>query len=693
MIVKRIPLLSILLLLLCKLSAQQPVPCTTLGQTPATAFPVCGTDTFSQTNVPICVNRPITTFCNDGIIYQDLNPFWYRFTCFKSGTLGFMITPNNLNDDYDWVLFDITNIDPSAVYTNTGSIVTYNWSGNSSLESARGYTGRTGTVGSSTNVFVCATNPKELGGNPPYSDASTLNKMPNLIIGHTYLLMVSHFTSSQSGYKLSFSGGSASITDTVQPHMKSISYSCDATKIIVRLNKRMKCSSIASDGSDFTISPSISSITSATGFNCSNSFDMDSVVLTLSSPLPPGNYSVSAQNGSDTNTLLDICNSPIPVGENIPFTITPLQPTPLDSIMPVGCAPNVLHLVFQKRINCASISPNGSQFAITGPSTVSVVGASGNCSSDNLSEVINITLASPIDAGGTYQLKLSAGSDLLKITDECGQVTPIGSTLNFNASDTVSASYSYQILYGCTYDTVVFTQDGNHNINLWQWNFDSLFTSSLQDPQIVYPSFGNKNFQLVVSNGVCNDTVSSTVALDNYLKAAFEATSVLCPDDKAVFQNNSIGNILNWDWDFGDGSTDFNQTPPDHNYPLVTGTEKFFTARLIVENNLGCKDTSMQQIRKLRSCYIAVPNAFTPNGDGINDYLYPLNAFKADNLEFRVYNRYGQLVFETNDWLKRWDGNINGKPQGTGTFVWTLKYTERDTGKKISLKGTSTLIR
>jgi gliding motility-associated-like protein len=88
-----------------------------------------------------------------------------------------------------------------------------------------------------------------------------------------------------------------------------------------------------------------------------------------------------------------------------------------------------------------------------------------------------------------------------------------------------------------------------------------------------------------------------------------------------------------------------------------------------------------------------VPSAFTPNRDGINDYLYPLNAFKATNLSFKIFNRYGQIVFETTDWTQKWDGTIKGKNQPSGTYVWTLSYTESDTGKNVSVKGSSTLIR
>ena len=121
--------------------------------------------------------------------------------------------------------------------------------------------------------------------------------------------------------------------------------------------------------------------------------------------------------------------------------------------------------------------------------------------------------------------------------------------------------------------------------------------------------------------------------------------------------------------------------------------DKYYPVTLTVTDSLGCSDTATRIVKKLHSCVIAVPNAFTPNGDGINDYLYPLNAFKADNLIFRVYNRYGQLVFETTDWTRRWDGTLGGKPQGPGTFVWTLQYTDHDTGQRVVQKGSSVLIR
>ena len=167
----------------------------------------------------------------------------------------------------------------------------------------------------------------------------------------------------------------------------------------------MKCNSLAADGSDFILTPANASVTAAIGNGCSSSFDMDSITLVLSNPLPPGNYNLSIKQGTDINTLLDDCDRDIPVGHQLPFTIAPPQPTPLDSISPVKCAPSQLELVFQKNIRCNSIAADGSDFVITGPAPVSIASAAGVCN-NGLSSTIVIKLASPVAVGGVYQVKL-----------------------------------------------------------------------------------------------------------------------------------------------------------------------------------------------------------------------------------------------------------------------------------------------
>jgi gliding motility-associated-like protein len=201
-----------------------------------------------------------------------------------------------------------------------------------------------------------------------------------------------------------------------------------------------------------------------------------------------------------------------------------------------------------------------------------------------------------------------------------------------------------------------------------------------------------KQTTLIVTNGFCSDTTTREVFLRNTLVAAFDATRLVCPGDPAVFRDVSIGDIRKWSWDFGNGNTSVVKAPPVQSYP-TTRSDYTVPIRLEVENDIGCKDTIVQNITILWNCYIAVPSAFTPNRDGLNDFLYPLNAYKATKLQFSVYNRFGQRVFFTSDWTKKWDGSFKGQPADTGTYVWVLSYTNNETQQKVDQKGYTVLIR
>ncbi|MEO6188351.1 MAG: gliding motility-associated C-terminal domain-containing protein [Ginsengibacter sp.] len=648
-------------------------PCTTLGQTPSTAFPVCGSNAFSQTTVPYCGGTVIPGQCS-GDVLTDLNPFWYKFTCSASGTLGFVITPNDLNDDYDWQIFDITGHNPGEVFTNASLFVSCNWSGN---------TGRTGTSASGSSLVNCA------GRAYP-----TFSAMPVLETGHNYIMVISHFTvftPSQNGYKLSFGGGTANIIDPVAPDLFKATPSCGGKSITVTLSKKMKCSSLATDGSDFVISSSTSTIVLATGNSCSAGFDMDSLVLVFDNPLMPGQHTLTIKNGTDGNTLLDNCDREIPVDNSIDFEVFPILPVPMDSLTKPTCAPQTLELVFKKNILCNSIAADASDFEVSGPSPVTLSSVGGNCSGSS-SNVIRLVLSGPVVHAGTYRVKLLKGSDGNTLIDECGQEVLAGSELTFTVKDTVNSAFSYSVLQGCTADTIRLRHDGRNGVNAWHWTMDYAGTSGLQNADAIFKTFGSKQILLSVTNGFCSDTTTQSINLGNELNAGFETSNLLCPEDPAIFLNKSIGNIVSYNWDLGDGNSSISETPVPEHYPFST-SEKIYNVRLIVKNDIGCFDTAINNLKVLKSCYIAVPNAFTPNGDGLNDYLYPVNAFKADNLDFKVYNRIGQLVFHTTEWTNKWDGKINGEPQDSGIFVWMLSYTNRDTGKKIFQKGSTALLR
>ena len=648
--------------------------CTTLGQTPSTAFPVCGTTKFQQQTVPLCSTHNIIVPGCTNTTYIDYNPFWYKFTCFEAGTLGFLVTPNNINDDYDWQLFDITGRNSDDVFTDSSLVVTGNWAGTY---------GVTGARNGGANVIECASD--------PHAKENSFAAMPKLIKNHTYLLMISHYTQTQSGYSLSFSGGTASITDTTTPNLKSITTNCEGNGLILRMNKKMKCSSLAPDGSDFTINATGITIVSAGAPGCSNGFDMDSVVLTLSGDLPSGKYTVTIKEGTDANTLLDNCDNALHAGASLAIIVNPKQPTPFDSIAPVNCAPQTIELIFSKPILCNSIADDGSDFSISGNHPVAITSAYGSCA-NGVSSSIFLQLSQPVTLAGTYTITTKNGGDGNTIIDECGEVTPANESVSFTVKDTVSAAFTALLLYGCKEDTVAVSHDGNNGVNSWLWTFSDGIKRTKENNNVMYNSYGKKNIQLIVSNGFCSDTATSSVNLDNELKASFIMPAIACPNDAVTITDTGTGNIISYNWSFGNGNFYSGKNPPQQRYFQANNAINY-PVQLIVENNLHCTDTMTKNLQVVYTCFIAVPSAFTPNGDGINDYLYPLNAYKADALLFTVYNRLGQIVFQTKDWTKKWDGRLNGQPQPTGTYVWMLQYIHHDTKQFYSLHGTTVLIR
>ncbi len=652
--------------------------CTNLGQTPSTAFPVCATTVFRQNTVPLCSTNDIfVPGCSTqpgSANYQNKNPYFYKFTCYVSGTLGFLIAPLAANEDYDWHLWDITGRDLSNFFINPPPTVTANWAGTY---------GNTGASASGVNYIQCASFPPD--------NAPTFAQMPNLIAGHEYLLMVSHWTDGQSGYDLSFSGGSAVITDPNIPKQVNAVPDCDGTKITLKLNKKVKCPTATASGSEFSLSPATTTIISAAPDSCAFGFDFDEITLTLAAPLTNGTYDLVINNGTDGNTLKDNCDNSIPEGDRISFTYAAPIPIVADSIRKVPCTPDSILVYYPKKIRCSSITPSGSDFSINGPEPVTVTGATGNCIND-LTDYIVVRLSAPIYTRGTYTVTIQPGIDGSPVFDACGQPI-LPQVLTFTTADTVSAEFQSQLIYGCLSNTVVFSHDGAHDVNSWNWTFNGGAPVTTRTHTISFPSKSTNDAQLIVSNGTCSDTASQTLTFDNEVRASFEMENIICPEDPLAVTNTSTGIIDRWRWTYDVIGSSNLQDPPPFLFPTIN-REAYYTVKLVVTNlTLGCSDSARHTLTVLDHCFIDVPTAFTPNNDGLNDYFRPHNALKADNYEFKVYNRWGQLLFSSRNWQEKWDGRIKGQVQPTGVYVWMLRYTHRDTGQPVFKKGTVTLIR
>lgn len=112
-----------------------------------------------------------------------------------------------------------------------------------------------------------------------------------------------------------------------------------------------------------------------------------------------------------------------------------------------------------------------------------------------------------------------------------------------------------------------------------------------------------------------------------------------------------------------------------------------------VFNEAGCVDSASLRVKIFQTPpTVFIPNAFTPNGDRTNDLLRPIAAGMAHIELFQVFNRWGQMVFSTTINEHGWDGNIAGKPQPSGTYVWVVKAVDH-TGTPYISRGTVLLIR
>jgi gliding motility-associated-like protein len=340
-------------------------------------------------------------------------------------------------------------------------------------------------------------------------------------------------------------------------------------------------------------------------------------------------------------------------------------------------------------MKCTSIAADGSDFVLTSEGAKVAKAASSFCNGGFSTDSIAVSFDKVLPPGN-YSLKLQKGSDGNTLLDACDNEMP-GTTLNFTIHENVSATFVSRLKEGCTKDTIAFSHDGAHHVNSWSWTIENA-SSTHQSGRVLFDEPGLKTIRLIVANDFCSDTASEKINIPADPKAAFSGPQIICASDPATFTDLSVGSIDHWDWSFGEGMTSADQNPEPFNYPKNSG-EKAYRVSLSVTDAAGCTDSTSTELVVVGNCNIVVPSAFTPNHDGRNDELFATNAFNTENLVFRVFNRYGQIVFETKDWQKKWDGNVNGQPQPAGTYVWTLSYVLKTTGRQFSLKGTAVLIR
>ena len=283
---------------------------------------------------------------------------------------------------------------------------------------------------------------------------------------------------------------------------------------------------------------------------------------------------------------------------------------------------------------------------------------------------------------GTYNLEVSAKNDY-------GCYDTLRQTIMITAVDP-KASFFTDVTDGCAPLTVNFFNTSS-NAHKYLWEFGDSTTSSETNPVHTFTN-GNTYYVKLTAYGYCGkqDEYARVVYVYNNPKVDFDVE----PDTAGVGQIisfiNKTKNATSYLWKFGDGNTS-TETNPRYSY----SSAGVFNVTLVARSDNGCTDslTKDSAVYIVGKMLVHFPTAFSPNGDGINDYFKPIsNLVKSAKLY--IYDRYGNLVFYTNDALNVfWDGtDQHGHKLPMDVYVWKMDG-EFINGQKFVLVGEVTLLR
>lgn len=277
----------------------------------------------------------------------------------------------------------------------------------------------------------------------------------------------------------------------------------------------------------------------------------------------------------------------------------------------------------------------------------------------------------------------------LVVTSQNGCMDTLIKPIKVHYLPNVNFSIPEPCLYGATFIDSTTVQDTT--IASWSWNFGDGVTSTEQNPVHQYTTAGNYPITLtVVSNFGCTNFL--TINQDIY--PAPNADFTYSPDyaevDESIsftdLSTSSNSTIAYWYWDFDfNGNTSIIQNPTQ-----AYEDAGAFNVELIVIDAAGCSDTIVKVVNVLYGP--DVPTAFSPNGDGVNDYIMVLGGV-FEEIEFTIYNNWGEIIFQTTDINSQgWDGKIKDKDQPIGVYVYKANVKTAD-GKEYEISGDFSLIR
>ncbi len=283
---------------------------------------------------------------------------------------------------------------------------------------------------------------------------------------------------------------------------------------------------------------------------------------------------------------------------------------------------------------------------------------------------------------GVYTVKL-----FVRDTTFCNSPDSVEKTIRI--SPLVKASFNTQRA-GCAPYSAVFENTSLAGTD-FIWDFGDNTTSTQVNPIHVYNLPGTYNVRLIaLDTNTCNKADTSaffTITVVPKPTASFTwAPNPPRENTPVRFTNLSSPDATRFLWNFGDGESSTERNPV-HQYNS-TGR---FTAELIAYNDLDCPDTFRLAVDVIIIPLLDVPNAFTPGRFGENGFI-SVKGFGIGKMDWRIYNRWGQLIFQSNNRKAGWDGTYKGKLQPMDVYAYTLDVEFTD-GKKLRRTGDITLIR
>jgi gliding motility-associated-like protein len=185
-------------------------------------------------------------------------------------------------------------------------------------------------------------------------------------------------------------------------------------------------------------------------------------------------------------------------------------------------------------------------------------------------------------------------------------------------------------------------------------------------------------YQVKVSENGCDTTGQVNISYDGKPQLSLGADTTLCFTEQLVLNASYPEASYTWQ----DGTS----------LPSYTVSQAG-TYSVAVTNLCGTTLDSVIVSYQDCACKFYIPSAFSPNHDGHNDIFLPRYQCLFSDYELKIFNRWGQLLFNSGNPSNGWDGNFGSQPQPTGTYVWELEYKDNLTGKLMRKNGTLVLIR